>query len=576
MSKEFIEKGYNAKSINEASTQETQLTYILNSKLQDNRLDSDYITRWAERKYQTSDHFLNWIKMIFKTENFLSFFKYMRFPLPSSKIVKNRIDPQLKRVFNAEDAAFKYDVNGKEPSDFIDDLKVKKFNKEIFEKLIYKHNSLLVEELDPEVPNSPYRYFVDIDCVKSILEKNDKIWKVAFRGSVISDGEVVHGTIYIDDSVYSFYNEKNELVSEAQHDLGYTPVHFISPNKFNGDFVIRESLYTYVREEIEEYNFLKTLQKMTEVNGALPVVSKIEAEKTIEDISGSQGEPSADDIMGSQRAEIFSQNENVGTGDLQPGTVHEIPLDALRDREGNINTDAVTNYLNFYNIPVDILNYLNDRIKELEVSIVATVVGDFLESSEESKNADQIAKSISVLENTLRSLAETLNTIRKKSDFTMLALKYGVKMVNEVFIHYGTDFFLDSQTKLFEDLQKAPNSLERKNIIVRINQNRYKNNLDQLSRQKLLYDLMPYVSDKDFQAAKEMEIVSDINKEYQIRFNYWIGQFEAIYGDIVTFFKDIESESKAEKLVLINNLIINLITNENSNLAKDSQSVRSE
>jgi hypothetical protein len=573
MSKEFIEKAYNAKSINKASTQEAQLSYILTSKLQDNSLSNEYINSWANRKYQTNDYFLNWVKMIFKTENFLSFFKYLRYPLPSSKVVKNRIDPQLRRVFQAEDSDFKYDVRGKEDSDFIGELKIKQFNKEIFERLLYNHNSLLVEDLDSEEANKPYRYFVEIDKVKSILQKGNKIWKIAFRGCIVSeDGETIDGTIYIDDVSYQFYNEKHELIRTATHDLGYTPVHFISPNKFDNDFVIRESLYTYIREEIEEYNFLKTLQKMTNAGGAIPVVSKIEVDEEIEDSRGTDGEPSSDDIMGSAKAEVYSQNESIGTGDLQPGTVHEVPVSAIRREDGTLDMAAVQNFLNFHFIPIEALDYLNKRVNELEISIVSSIVGDFLEGNEAAKNRDQVEKGLTILENTLTSLAETLNRIRTKSDFTMLALKYGVDLVNEVFIHYGTDFFLDSTTKLFEDLEKAPNTLERKNIIVRINQNRYKNNLDQLSRQKLLYDLIPYVSDKDFESAQTMQIVSDTNKEYQVRFNYWIGKFEAIYGDIVTFFKGIEGTT-AEKLKHINDLILILIKeeqNEDSSLAKDS------
>jgi hypothetical protein len=117
--------------------------------------------------------------------------------------------------------------------------------------------------------------------------------------------------------------------------------------------------------------------------------------------------------------------------------------------------------------------------------------------------------------------------------------------------------------------------LERKNIIVRISQNRYKNNTDQLSRQKLLYSLMPYASDKDFDKALNMQIVNDVNKEFQIRFNYWVDQFEAYYGDIVTFYKEIADESKSAKMILINNLITEMISkqlikpiikNEDSNL----------
>ena len=140
----------------------------------------------------------------------------------------------------------------------------------------------------------------------------------------------------------------------------------------------------------------------------------------------------------------------------------------------------------------------------------------------------------------------------------MLNLKYGKDLVNEVFIHYGTDFFLDSQTKLFDDLEKAPNTLERKNIIKRISQNRYKNNIDQSARQRILYDLLPYCSDKDFDVARDTQTAGDINIQYQLRFNYWISQFEAQFGDIVTFWKELTVDN-SQKIVLINNLIIIII-----------------
>jgi hypothetical protein len=270
---------------------------------------------------------------------------------------------------------------------------------------------------------------------------------------------------------------------------------------------------------------------------------------------------------------------SLGSGDLQPGTIHEIAIDAIRTDDGGLNMDVVRNYLNFHYTPIEALTYLNNRINELERSIVSTIVGDFLESNESAKNQNQIEKSISILENTLMVLAENLNHVRKMSDIDMIGLKYGIKSIQQIFIHYGTDFFLDSQTKLFADLEKAPNPLERKNIIVRISQNRYKNNTGQLSRQRLMYDLMPYVSDKDFESSVALGIVSAVNKDYQLRFNFWIDQFEALYGDLVEFFILMETQTKAEKLLVINNLITDLIqkqlTNENSNLVENDESVRS-
>ena len=563
MSKEFIQRGFNSKDVRLASTQEKQLTYFLESDLQETTLNQAYLDSWAERKFQTNDYFLNWVKVIFKTENFLTFFKYLRYPIASAKIIKNKIEPQLRRVFNAEDEDFKYDVSGAELQDYIGDLQIKKFNENIFNRLLYKHNSLLIEDLDPNEPNKPFRFFLDIEDVVSILPaKEGGVDKIAFEASIIKDEKIVPGWLYIDSETYRFYDKDYNVVDEKPHDLGRTPANFIAPNKYKDNFVIRQSIYTYIREELEEYVFLKTLQRMTEPNGAIPVVSMVDTEKKAEDSRGSELEPSSDNIMGSQKAKVFSQNEGQGTGDLNTGTIHYISPDSIRDNDGTINMDVVTNWITFHFIPVEALEYLKKRILEIEVSIVTTIVGDVVESNEESKNELQIEKSISVLENNLVSLAEAFNRIRTISDSDMLGLKYGPGRVNEVFIHYGTDFFLEGEAKLFENLEKAPNTLERKNIIKRISQNRYKNNIDQAFRQNILYELLPYCSDKDFETALTTQTVSDINKPYQLRFTYWISQFEAQFGDIVTFWKEQEVDN-SRKINLINDLIVIIIKQDN-------------
>ncbi len=561
MSQEFIKARVNADDLNLATEQEKQLSYFLDSQLQDTRLSQEYLDQWTNRQYQTNDYFLNWVNLIFKTENFLSFFKYLRYPLASTKLIKNKIEPQLRRVFNAEDADFKYDVSGVEDADFIGDLQIKKFNKDIFEKLLYSHNSILVEDLEPIEANKPFRFFVDIKDVVSIKEGRNGIDKVAFKTCVIRDGKEIAGFLYIDSFSYIFYDKDFVIIDEIPHDLGRIPANFISPNKVKGNFVIRESKYTYIRPDLEEYVFLSTLLKMTEPNGIIPVLSKIKTKTNKnDDIKGSEGEPPTELMMGSQRSRIHGQNQTVGTGDLQTGTIHEIEDESIRDANGDINMDIVKNWLTFHFIPIEPLKYVKTRISDIEKSIISTMVGDVVESDETSKNELQIEKSISILENNLSSLAEALNRIRWKSDFNMLGLKYGPERVNEVFIHYGTDWFLDSQTKLFDDLEKAPNPLERKNIIRRISQNRYKNNLDQSARQGILYDLLPYCSDKDFEIARDTETAGDINTRYQLQFNYWISQFEARFGDIVTFWKELTVDN-SQKIILINNLIIIIIQN---------------
>lgn len=559
MSKQFIEAQYNSNLISKAVKQERQLSYFTRSSMQEDYLTSEYLEAWAERNYQSHDYFLNYVKSVFKTTNFLTFFKYLRKPLPSAKLINNKIAPQLRRVFNAENSEFKYVVDGQEDVDFSKMLDIKDFEQEIFGRMLFNHNSLVVSDI---IDNTPYRYFVDIKDVKSISKTNrGQIKGVAFVGSIEQEGEELGGYIYIDDIKYSFFDKEFNEIKSVEHGLGHCPVHFISPKVVGSEWVLRESIFTYVREELEEYTFLKTLQKMTEPNGAIPIVTQLDVDIIEEGGSDidSETEMGSSDVMSSQRAALNSTNPPKADSLLQAGTVFKVPL--VEKDGGGIDMDAVKNFVNFHYLPVESMNYLKSRILEVEDSIVHTIIGGIINGLKEgSKNEMQVEESLTVLQNTLIYFADSFNYIRKNSDKDMLMLRYG-SAVREVSIFYGSDFFLDTESMLYKNLEIAQNSIERKNILVRINQNRYKGNDNKINRQKILYDLIPYISDKDFEISITGEMVDELTFAYQTRFNYWISQFEATYGDIVTFYTSL-TESKAQKLILINNLIKEIIISE--------------
>jgi hypothetical protein len=521
--------------------------------MQEDSTTSEYLEAWAERKYQSDDYFLNYVKSVFKTKNFLLFFKYLRKPLPSAKLVNNKIAPQLRRVFNAENSEFKYVVDGKDDIDYGKVLNINDFEQEIFGRMLFNHNSLVISDM---TDGSPYRYFINVSEVKSIQKTYaGKVKEIAFVGDIEHNGETLSGYIYINDKSYEFYNKDLELVTSSDHNLGHCPAHFISPKIVGEDWVLRESIFTYIREELEEYTFLKTLQKMTDPNGALPIVTKLDVEIVNDNDVDSEDELTSDNVMSSQRAAIGSTNPPSGESILQAGSVFDVPM--IEKEGGGLDMEAVKNFVNFHYVPVESLNYLKTRISEIEYSIVSTIVGGAIDGVVEgSKNETQIEEALTVLQNTLIYFADSFNSTRQASDNDMLMLKYG-NSVREISIFYGSDFFLDTESTLYTNLARAENSIERKNLLSRINQNRYKGNENKLNRQKILYDLIPYISDKDFELAATRG-VDDVTFDYQTRFNYWISQFESKYGDVVTFFSMAEGDN-SQRLATIDKLILIII-----------------
>jgi hypothetical protein len=567
MSKEFIEAKYNSNSLDVAVRQYKQLSYFLQSQVSEEVRD-DYYEKYVDRGFYNNDIFLNWVKSVFKTDNFLSFAKYYRNPNPSSKLINTRIKETLSRVFFSEDSYFNYVVNDQyiEFPNELDD----NFEERLFDAVLFRYNDIIVHDLFES--NTPYREFVSITNVVSIEMKRDKIYKIAYTASAEIDGEEVIGYAYIDDEKYQFFNKERELLKTENHDLGFCPATFVVDSAFGNDSIVKESTFSYLKADFEEYCFLKTLQRMVDANGTLPITVKIKTKEESDeypDFDSRGGEPMSIDQIGGQVSKEARSTSGSGNGSiLQAGTVVETP--PVEDKDGNIDTSFNKNYLVFHYAPIEALRFLDERIKSVEKEIILSCVGDFSEGTSKGSKSDTEIKSSDIVskQDKLRFLSNTLSSSRSLSDRVMLSLANGKDNV-KVDVFYGSDFFLETQDKLYEMFANSPNAIERKNLLIRISQRRNMFNKEKSKREVLLYKLMPYTSDKDFELAVEKLRVSEVNFEYQSRFSYWISKFESTYGNIVIFYDNLGSSKESEKVISIDNLINNLITsntNFNNNI----------
>lgn len=552
MSLDFVRQRVNSQQLNTAVKQQEQLLYFTKSSVQED-VSASYYEQWAERNYNTNDHFLNFVKSVFKTDNFLSFFKYFRNPIASAELINERIITPLSRVFYSEDSYFKYSIRN-ENENYIPELETKEFNEKIFNTLLFRYNDIIVEGLKDI--NTPFREVIKIDNVISIESKDSVIKRIAYSAELVIEDICQKGYMYLDDERYIFYYNDNNNSIEVEHDLGKCPADYVSSKAFNDEDVVRSSTFSFVRSKLEEYNFLKTLQRMTEPNGSIPIVTKLQTKSSNDkrDIKGSSDkQPNSTNLIGSQHAN--EQKEVQGSSYvLQTGNLIEVPI--IRKQDGGLDMDVVSNFLKFFYIPVEAMEYLNRRIKEIEQSVIVSVLGDYSEANEASKNELQVTKSYVSKQDKLRALSLELSRIRNISDYKFLALKYGKDNV-KVDCFYGSDFFLESEEDLYKLFKESPNPIERKDLLLKISRNKNRFNKDKMERQVLLYHLLPYCSDYDFDKAITRG-VDDTTFQYQTRFNYWIGLFESEYGDITIFYDSIDADTN-QKLVLINNLILDII-----------------
>ena len=204
MSKEFIELGVNKSSLYQAARQQEQLLYFTKSSIQED-VTLSYLKQWSERDFTTDVNYLNWVKTILKTDNFLSVFKYMRFPLSSASLVNDSIKPALERVLYSEDSYFKYIVNG-EYSNEVEDLRNDILSEEFLEKLIFRTNDVYITDLKDV--NDSFCFTISVEDIVSLDHDCRSITKIAFK-AVVKDGfgEDMAGYAYIDDKEYSTYFE---------------------------------------------------------------------------------------------------------------------------------------------------------------------------------------------------------------------------------------------------------------------------------------------------------------------------------------------------------------------------------
>lgn len=564
MSKEFIQEKRSNESLAKAVRQYRQLSYLTISKISDD-FDHQYFKDYIQRKHYTDDIFLNWVKGTLKDANFLSFAKYFQNPNPSASLIQSKVKEPLSRVFFSGDSHFNYVVKGKLekcPYELEDS-----FENELLNAVLFNYNDIIVHDLSDT--NKPFREIVSIDKVVSIEIDKNKIKRIAYTAKATINSEVVYGYAYLDETKYQFYNKEIDLLSSNDHDLGFCPANFVVEKGFDGDPIAKESFFSYLKGDLIQYCFLKTIQRMVDVNGTTPITVRPKTTnitQASDDFDNRDGSPMSVDKIGSQVPKEMRQTKSGGNkgGILQAGTDIEVPVHIKED--GSVDMDFIKNLLTFHYTPVEALKNLEDRIKTLENAILTCAIGDSSESkSPEGSKSDSEIRSVTVVskQDKLRALSNAMTYSKTISDKTMLALAYGKENV-KVDLFYGSDFFLETEKELYGLFEKAPNSVERTNILMRLSQRRSMFNKMKYNREFILYKLIPYSSDVDFDKALAREnIVSNEVFIFQTQFNYWIGKFESQYGDIVIFWDNLGVSKESEKIIYINDLIINLISKQN-------------
>ena len=555
MSREFIEARHQYNKIIEARKQQRDIRSLVVSDIQKYNFDFDSI---SDNIFQGDEPLKQWVSSIFPKNHFETFNKYLRYPLISSEFASENIEPALERVFFSEDGYEQYVIGG-EKTDEPFYIKGMKFDKEVFKSLLYHFNDVYLIEVKDDIP---YRRRISIDHIISIETPNEHdISRIAWLSHYVTpEGEEIEGYMYADSEVWAFYDkefEREPII--VPHEMKDTPVDWVSNEAFgkNENYVLRKGVFSKSRVNLEKLVFLHTLLSIVDPNGTIPVAVKPKSSAT-----SNEDEDTVEDGEFTPFAPDRSKKreENNAEDELKTGGIVEVPVDALMDDSGKISTDLLQNYFVFHRQPVDSLKYANDRIKSIKAELIVSVVGFFADNTEAAKNELQIFQSVDEKQNKIRKIGYSISSLRNSSDLKMINLYEGFSEENKVLVSKGTDFFLESDEELNKLFNDAQNPMIRSSVFERMIKKSTRFNPYKKSRDMILKDLLPFSSDKDFNTAIGRGWVSIQDEILQLRFDYYIGLFEAEYGDIVTFYKNFEEDQSPEiRLTSIRSLINELI-----------------
>jgi len=527
----------------ETTLSDDQLDYISGDKIN---------SALIEKFWNDTNPFSVWLSGWMRKDNLRSFLKFLRMPFPTVSLIQDEVEPQLRKVFESQNTSFEYEFKGEsvttEANKFIVDHGYNDFVKdELFDEMFYRHNSIVVTDMDSQIENMPVRLFINIDKVVSIdLKQNSDeieyvIWK-DYGKIMLGESEYKGDLFYMfDDVSYNIYVQREDkyiLVNSVPHDLGKCPAAFVSPKRLNSHSrIIRKNVFFSNKlDKLEEFVLYRTLLKMTGVNGAFPIISMYKSQNKCgfkTDNSTCKG-----GIIYTNNKVTLDGNEpkrcpscSAKSFTAQPGTIVGLPIPVPpegTDPKDFKPIDLNANFIKFHHIPVDILNWLEDYVETLEKSIYYALVGkEKSDTNKEAVNEKQVESQNETYRNNLIRLSRLLSTVRQEIDSQALSLRYGGKFISAN-INYGDSFLINTDKEMYEMKTLSQNPVDKKDIQEQIISSKFKNNDKEKARQLILFNLLPYatVDDKDF--ITKMEVLDPLQVELRLNFNKYIEQIEAV------------------------------------------------
>ena len=516
---------------------------------------------------QAVTEFLGWVKTLIPSDKYRLFKSFFRFPAKTVNTTAKIYD-DLEKIFDGRDPVYRYQFLSDDDSADWSKYRREKLNEphvwktKGFDAMKNAINSILVVDL-PEKQGAgmpePYFYFLDISQVIDFeINGNGFDW-IIFKQSddqlAVFD-DTSFRLFKIKDGVINF--DKLELITENAHNLGFCPARFFweTPIDYN-QTALKKSPITSQLSNLDTLLRKIIDREHLENYAAYPIIVTFEEDCDFESVIDENHLhcdggylKTVDDVYYTSRGGSLTQCPKCGVNKLS-GAGTNIQVPPPDDENGNTNLIDAAKIIGVDRSSLDYNTEEVKRLSELIHSSVTGYDGELLKN--QAINEKQVIAGFEGRSNILRSVKHNFEMAQQWTTETICKLRYGDSF-QSASISYGQEFYLYNADFILSLYEKAKTANLSSKILDLLEdqyfETKFKNNPEQLERNKILCHLDPF-RHLTIQEVKDMYEKNQIAySDYMIKANFstYIMRFEREEINIVQFGEALNFDIKINRI----------------------------
>lgn len=491
--------------------------------------------------------------------------EFIQYPLTVCGITEGLMS-DLYKVFNAGNSYFNIDTvkknGGEKLRKVFEQINLNRWiEEEGKEVLKNKPNTIVV--IDKNDDGDPYLISVTNDRLIDFKLKDDGVnleYVTFIHSTKTNDAgeEEIRIALYDDETYYVVLKSKDgthTIEREVKHNLGFCPARMFLKRKLNSNGELnRRSPLSLVLSKLQEWQLFDLYKFYTDHYAPFPIVEMVRSQCGDDRCkNGTIYEDETYYVADEAKHRVKTSECPVCKSHNQIGVGAKIMIDPQEEDE-----PTASGKFRMINNDISQLNYLKEKLQEIELGIKLKVVGadDVLKS--EAVNELQVKGSFETKTNVLLAIKTNLDELYEWIAKTVAKLAIGEKPIN-VSANFGTEWYLVSEEELQNRFKTAKEvGLPKEELDMIYNQiieTKYKGNPNKINRLKIINRLnpCPYDTMQEKLDKRKNKIISQKELVISEKLVTFVKRFELEQGSIVEFGENLEPNEQFKQVQTIIN-----------------------